>query len=211
MAARHTASQLVEASEALVADNPIMTPVLAEFGPCRFGPKPRVDERFARLARSIAGQQLSVTAASTIFGRVSSLLGFVTAETVLSVEPGQLRACGLSNAKVAAFVDLAERIAAGSVDLASLGRRSDADVVETLTAVRGIGRWTAQMFLLGSLHRLDVWPTGDVGVRNGFAQMMGLDRVPTTLELEQLGERFRPHRSVVAWYCWRVLDSEPID
>jgi len=174
------------------------------------GPRPLVEERFARVARSIAGQQLSVTAASTIFGRVVDLVDLVTPASILRTSPDGLRECGLSNAKVAALCDLAQKCSDGTLDFGSLGRIPVEDAVARLTEVKGIGRWTAEMFLIGSLHKLDVWPTGDAGVRNGFAQMTGLKIAPTADELQPMGNPFRPYRTIVAWYCWRTLDNKPV-
>ena len=197
------------ASRLLAVDHPEIARGIEVFGPARFGTKPRVDERFGRLVRSITGQQLSVTAARTIHGRVCDLLGDPTPERVLSEDPERLRACGLSNAKVAALLDLSHHVVDGRLDLAALGRRRDQDVVASLTRVKGVGPWTAHMFLLGVLHRLDVWPIGDVGVRNGFTLLTGGGTTPSSEDLERLGEPFRPYRSVVAWYCWRFLDNDP--
>jgi DNA-3-methyladenine glycosylase II len=199
----------LRATELLVAEHPEIARAHAMFGPARFGSKPKVDERFGRLARSIAGQQLSTTAARTIFGRVVELVGEINAESILSTEGQALRGCGLSNAKVHALHDLATHVVDGSFDLASLGRKSDEVVIESLVEVKGIGRWTAQMFLFGSLQRLDVWPTGDAGVRNGYRLLAELASSPTADDLEPLGDRFRPYRSIVAWYCWQILDNNP--
>jgi 3-methyladenine DNA glycosylase/8-oxoguanine DNA glycosylase len=97
----------------------------------------------------------------------------------------------------------------GSIELETIGRRDDESVVAELTRARGVGPWTAQMFLLFTLHRLDVWPTGDLGVRVGYARAFGLPAPPTATELAVAGDRFRPYRSAVAWYCWRVVDTSP--
>lgn len=179
------------------------------FGPVSFGNKPAVAERFGRIARSICGQQLSVAAARTIHGRVCDLLGEISPATILATAPEDLRGCGLSNAKVAALMDLSEKVTTGALNLGRLGRISETDAVAQLTQVRGIGEWTAQMFLLGSLHRLDVWPTGDAGVRNGYALVADLATVPTADELEPMGDAYRPYRSIAAWYCWQLLDNAP--
>jgi 3-methyladenine DNA glycosylase/8-oxoguanine DNA glycosylase len=167
-----------------------------------------VSARFEALARSIAFQQLAGAAASTIWGRVRALVpGPFTAEAVLALDDDDLAAAGLSRAKRAALEDLALHVADGRVELARMGRMPDDEVVAELVQVRGIGTWTAEMFLLFTLHRLDVWPVTDLGVRNGYAQAFGLAEAPTPKELEAAGERFRPHRSVVAWYCWRAADT----
>jgi len=169
-----------------------------------------VGRRFESLAEAIVYQQLAGRAAATIHGRfVLALGGAVTPESVLSASDEVLAASGLSRAKAASIRDLADHVASGRLVLDRMGRLPDQDVVDQLTQVRGIGPWTAQMFLLGTLGRLDVWPTGDYGVRAGFGRAWGLPGIPTPQELEALGEPFRPYRSLVAWYCWRVADERP--
>jgi 3-methyladenine DNA glycosylase/8-oxoguanine DNA glycosylase len=168
-----------------------------------------VDQRFAALARAIVYQQLAGRAASAIHGRVVvGLGGEVTPAAVLAASPELLASCGLSGAKTAALRDLAEKVDSGEVALERMGRLPDNEVVEHLTQVRGIGTWTAQMFLLATLGRQDVWPVGDYGVRAGFARAWGLPDVPHPSDLDALGEPFRPYRSLVAWYCWRVVDAK---
>ena len=165
-------------------------------------------DRFASLAEIIVYQQLAGRAAATIHGRLVAVLGGeVTPERVLAASPELLASAGLSGAKAASIRDLAEKVVTGEVSLERIGRLSDDAVIEHLTRVRGIGPWTADMFLLGTLGRLDVWPTGDYGVRAGFAAAWALAEVPTAAELMVLGEPFRPYRSLVAWYCWRVMDD----
>ena len=121
-----------------------------------------------------------------------------------------LAACGLSGAKAASIRDLAEKVVSGQIALDRIGRLTDEDVVAHLCQVRGIGPWTADMFLLGTLARLDVWPTGDYGVRAGFARAWDLPQIPTPKELAVRGEPFRPYRSLVAWYCWRAADDRMV-
>jgi 3-methyladenine DNA glycosylase/8-oxoguanine DNA glycosylase len=189
-----------------------MAVLVERHGPMHLPPPPRAAQRFEQLARSIAFQQLAGRAASTIWGRVRALVpAEFTPEEVLAVPPPDLLAAGLSRAKAASIIDLAEHVADGRVALARIGRSPDAEIIEHLTAVRGIGPWTAQMFLLFTLHRLDVWPTGDLGVRVGFGRAWGLPATPTPAELELLGEPYRPWRSVVAWYCWRAADTKTPD
>lgn len=166
--------------------------------------------RFAELARNIVYQQLAGNAAASIHGRlVEALGGEVTAPRVLATPEATLRACGLSGSKMASLVDLATKVVSGEVALERIGRMSDDEVVAHLTVVRGIGPWTAQMFLISTLSRLDVWPTGDYGVRAGFARAWSLGDIPNPKDLDALGEPFRPYRSLVAWYCWRVADDKP--
>jgi len=167
-----------------------------------------VDRRFADLARNIVYQQLAGKAAASIHGRfVDALEGDVCAERVLATPEPLLRSCGLSGSKTLSILDLADKVSSGTVVLDRIGRLSDEEVVSHLTVVRGVGPWTAQMFLISTLSRLDVWPTGDYGVRAGFARAWSLDEVPAPKELEELGERYRPYRSLVAWYCWRAADD----
>jgi 3-methyladenine DNA glycosylase/8-oxoguanine DNA glycosylase len=164
--------------------------------------------RFAALAEIVVYQQLAGRAAATIHGRfVAAVGGVVTPATVLGAADADLAGAGLSRAKASAIRDLAERVAAGDVHLERLGRMDDDAVVEHLTRVRGIGPWSAHMFLMGPLGRLDVWPTGDYGVRAGVARAWSLAAVPSSRELEVHGDPFRPYRSLVAWYCWRVMDQ----
>ena len=168
----------------------------------------RSSQRFAALVEIIVYQQLAGKAAATIHGRFEEAMGgAVTPDGVLAATPELLASTGLSRAKAVSIRDLAERVVTGEVALERIGRLSDDGVIEHLTRVRGIGPWTAQMFLLGTLGRLDVWPIGDYGVRAGFAAAWGLPEIPSSQELAPLGEPFSPYRSLVAWYCWRVLDA----
>jgi 3-methyladenine DNA glycosylase/8-oxoguanine DNA glycosylase len=137
--------------------------------------------------------------------------GPFTAAAVLDVGEERLRSAGLSGSKAKAVLDLADRVAMGDVRLGSIGRRSDEEDEAELIRVWGIGRWTAEMFLIFQLGRLDVWPTGDLAVRAGYGRMYGLETPPAPGELDLLGERFRPWRSVVAWYCWRALETVVAD
>jgi 3-methyladenine DNA glycosylase/8-oxoguanine DNA glycosylase len=134
--------------------------------------------------------------------------GPFTPEAVLALGPEPLRGAGFSGAKTASLLDLAAKVDDGTVRLDRIGRLSDDDVVRELVAVRGIGPWTAEMFLIFTLHRLDVWPIGDYGVRVGYAKAFGLPEVPTARELAPLGDRFRPYRTYATWYCWRVAGTE---
>jgi DNA-3-methyladenine glycosylase II len=123
----------------------------------------------------------------------------------LAVPDETLRAAGLSANKLASIRDLSQQVAAGEVDVAGLVDLDDEDVISRLTAVRGIGRWTAEMFLLFELRRPDVWPVGDLGVRYGYSLIFALPEAPAARDLEAMGERFRPYRSVAAWYCWEAV------
>lgn len=166
-------------------------------------------EPFYYLSRAICYQQLAGKAAATIHGRfVEALNGDVSPARVLRVRESTLREAGLSRNKLAAIRDLAAKVRSGAVEVHDLEDQSDDEVVRRLTRVRGIGQWTAHMYLMFKLLRPDVWPVGDLGVRSGYAKIHGLGQVPSQKELEPLGEAYAPWRSAAAFYCWRVLDTE---
>jgi DNA-3-methyladenine glycosylase II len=197
---------LSRAVEELAGRDPVLASLVASAGPMRL--RPPVESHFAALVRSVVYQQLAGRAAAAIQGRLVDLLdGDVSPEAVLAHTPESLRTAGLSGAKSASVIDLATKVVDGTVVLESRGlsRESDEEVIARLSTVRGIGEWTAQMFLLFQLRRLDVWPTGDLGVRRGYGLAWGV-AMPLPAELRQLGEPYRPYRSVVAWYCWRACD-----
>jgi DNA-3-methyladenine glycosylase II len=177
----------------------------------RYNITPSVSIRpFDALAESIAYQQLSGKAAATIFGRVRALYPkrkWLDPEQLLATPDETLRAAGLSRAKTAALKDLAAKTIDGTVPAGrALFRMSDDEIITRLTAVRGIGRWTVEMLLLFDLGRPDVWPVDDYGVRKGFAKTFGRRKLPTPKQLMKFGEKWRPYRSVAAWYFWRALD-----
>ncbi|MEY2439767.1 MAG: DNA-3-methyladenine glycosylase [Verrucomicrobiota bacterium] len=170
---------------------------------------------FEALAESIAYQQLSGKAAATIWGRVRALYPrrkFLDPKAVVTTPDEKLRAAGLSRAKVAALKDLAAKTIDGTVPTArALAKMTDEEIIERLIAVRGIGRWTVEMLLLFDLGRSDVWPVHDYGVRKGFAKVFGKRKLPTPKQLIKLGEKWRPYRSVAAWYFWRALDDPKVE
>ena len=175
-------------------------------GPCTLGKAPRTSHLDA-LVRAIVYQQLAGRAAAAIHGRFLALFDGrpLTPDGILAISEPRLRSVGLSTAKVTAIRDLADKSLDGTVPLRSLGRHGDDDVVARLTRVRGIGRWTAEMFLMFQLGRPDVWPVDDFGVRNGYAIAYGFEEMPTPKQLQPLGETYRPYRSVAAWYCWAAV------
>jgi 3-methyladenine DNA glycosylase/8-oxoguanine DNA glycosylase len=202
------AGPAARAAADLAARDPVLSSLVAHYGPPRLGGRKPASSRFAVLANAICYQQLAGKAAATIHARfVAAVGGEVTPANVLAAPADALRGAGLSAAKAAAITDLAQKVMDGSVSLERIGRLSDEDVVDHLVQVRGIGRWTAEMFLLGTLGRLDVWPVGDYGVRAGFASAWGLPEIPAPAILLDHGEAFRPYRSIVAWYCWQVVDN----
>jgi DNA-3-methyladenine glycosylase II len=194
------------AVDLLAGRDPVVAGLVAAVGYPRIS-RPS-ETHFAALVRAVTFQQLAGAAASAIHGRlVVALDGQVTPEQLLGLSPEALRAAGLSGNKAASLRDLAAKVVEGVVvlDPRGLGRESDDEVVARLSTVRGIGRWTAEMFLMFQLRRPDVWPTGDLGVRKGFGLAWRIP-MPTAKELEPLGDPFRPHRSLVAWYCWRATE-----
>jgi DNA-3-methyladenine glycosylase II len=193
---------------ALTRRDPALRALVRVVGPCTMGQGRTRRPHFAELARMICYQQLAGAAARTIHGRFEALVdGHPTPESVLALPDAALRGAGLSAAKAASIRDLAARVEAGDVRLARIGRLPDDEVVRELTMVRGIGRWTAEMFLMFQLGRPDVWPVDDLGVRKGYTLIYSHAAMPLARDLDPLGERFRPYRSVVAWYCWRAVDT----
>ena len=174
-----------------------------------FMPPPPTGDAFGTLARSISHQQLAGRAAAVIYGRFVALFGDdpPPPAAVVATPVEMLRACGLSGAKVTAIRDLAARFLDGTIPEAQLASLSDDEVVARLTVVRGVGRWTAEMFLLFDLGRPDVWPVDDFGVRKGWARIHQAVEMPPPRHLSALGDPLRPYRSAAAWYCWRALDS----
>jgi len=183
----------------------------------RTGPiHPEIDRRgsrdaFEALARAIVGQQLSTKAAATIWGRLTELLGSAKPkpEQILAADPEAMREAGLSRAKVSFLRDLAERVGDGRLDLKRLAELPDEDVVADLIEVKGIGAWTAEMFLIFHLGRPDVVSTGDLGIRRAVQIAYGLEELPGPGELERISEEWRPHRTLACLYLWRSLDNAP--
>jgi DNA-3-methyladenine glycosylase II len=172
----------------------------------------RPDDAYGALLRSIVGQQLSTKAARAIYDRLTALFGghTPTPAELLGADPEAIRAAGLSRPKVAYLRDLAERVADGDLDLQRLVELPDEEVAAQLTAVKGLGQWTADMFLIFHLGRPDVLPVGDLGIRRAVQLLYGLDRLPEAPELARLAEPWRPHRSLACLYLWRSLDNEPV-
>ena len=162
---------------------------------------------FAALVRSIMYQQLAGAAATAIHGRFLKLFADgLSPEAVLALPAGSMRSVGVSGSKEAAITDLARKVADGTVLLHDVDSLGDDELVARMVQVRGIGRWTAEMFLMFQLGRLDVWPVDDFGVRKGWAAIHKLKEQPTPRALQPEGDRFRPYRSIVAWYCWRAVE-----
>jgi DNA-3-methyladenine glycosylase II len=195
-----------DAADILVTRDPVLAGLIAAAGPIRIGR--RTGSHFAGLVEAIVYQQLAGAAANAIHGRlVAALDDDVEPEVLLALSDETLRAAGLSSNKARSLRDLATKVLDGTVVLSprGLSRQSDEQVIARLSSVRGIGPWTAQMFLIFRLRRLDVWPVGDFGVRQGYGLAWEVP-MPTARELEPLGDPYRPYRTVVAWYCWRAVE-----
>jgi len=209
--ARDPGGVIKAALDELSERSEVLAQLITEHGP--YAPRRAAQpDLFASLAKAIIYQQLAGKAAAAIHRRFKDQLeAQVCAERVLALTVGDLRAAGLSGAKAVAVLDLAGHCADATLNLDELDVLDDLALTRSLCRVRGIGPWTAQMFLIFELGRLDVWPTGDLGVRKGFARAFAISDTPRAPELEPLGQRFRPFRSIVAWYCWRALDtSKPL-
>ena len=195
------------AAARILADrDPVIARMLAETGPPRL--RRQSESHFGTLVQAIVFQQLAGRAAAAIHGRlIAALDGDVQPEALIALSDETLRAVGLSRAKVVSLRDLAAKVLDGTVVLSprGLARESDEEIIVRLSAVRGIGTWTAEMFLLFQLRRLDVWPVGDLGVRRGYGLAWQVP-TPTARELQPLGDPYRPYRSVLAWYCWRAAE-----
>lgn len=201
---------LAAATAHLTAADPALAALIRQVGPCRLEIG-RMESPFRSLLKAIVYQQLSGKAAATIYGRVAALFpdGRPTPEALAALPAEALRGAGMSRAKATAAHDLAARTLDGTVpERAALDRMDDAAIIERLTAVRGVGPWTVEMLLIFELGRPDVLPVTDLGVRKGFARLHGLEVLPAPSALRKEGERWRPYRSVAAWYLWRAADSK---
>jgi DNA-3-methyladenine glycosylase II len=195
-----------EAARILAAKDPVIARMLAETGPPRL--HRTTESHFGTLVRAVVYQQLAGNAAAAIHARlIAALDGDVQPEGLIALSDETLRAVGLSRAKVLSLRDLSAKVLDGTVVLSPhrLARKSDEEIITALSAVRGIGRWTSEMFLLFQLRRLDVWPTGDFGIRRGYGLAWQVP-TPTAKELEPLGDPYRPYRTIAAWYCWRAAE-----
>lgn len=196
----------------LARRDPFLRGVIRRNGPCTLRPHRGYYEI---LVRAIVSQQLSGKAAETIINRfraVYGLKGFPKPEQILATPDAMLRATGMSNGKVSFVKDLAAKVEDGSLKLNRLARMPDDEIIAMLTQVKGIGVWTAHMFLMFSLCRLDVLPVGDLGIRNAIHKHYGFRSAPSTAQMEELAERngWRPYRTIASWYLWRALEDESL-
>jgi DNA-3-methyladenine glycosylase II len=195
-----------EAAEILAERDPVIADLLRKTGPPRL-PRPK-GQHFEALARAIVYQQLAGAAAGAIYGRlIAAAGGEIQPERIAGLSDEQLRAVGLSRAKVLSLRDLAAKSLDGTISLSgrALARKSDDEVEALLRSVRGIGPWTAQVFMMFRLRRLDIWPTADLAIRRGYGLAWRLP-TPTARQLEPLGDPYRPYRTILSLYCWRASE-----
>mgnify|MGYP003339360782 CR=1 FL=1 len=200
------------ARRVLGRQDPVMQQLMRRIGPCRLASRQHTDA-FKALVHAIISQQLSTKAAATIARRFLELCGpgVPTPAKVAALSDEQLRGVGLSGQKTRYMRDLCTRVLDRSLPLASIHTLDDEAVIETLTAVKGIGRWTAEMFLLFRLHRPDVLPVGDLGILKAVKEQYGLRTLPSPERLRKIGEHWRPYRSVACWYLWASLNNTPAE
>jgi DNA-3-methyladenine glycosylase II len=206
-----------KAREALAAADPAMAALIERIGEIDLATRlrRRSEERpadaYGALLRAIVGQQLSTKAARTIYGRVRDLFGGTTPspEQLLEASEEELRACGLSGRKVEYIRDLAAHVLSGELELDRLGELSDEEAIEEIVAVRGLGQWTAEMFLIFHLERPDVLSGGDLGIRKAIQVEYGLEQMPAPQRVLEIGEPWRPHRSLASLYLWESLAAVP--
>jgi DNA-3-methyladenine glycosylase II len=196
-----------EAVEHFRRTDPVLHSLVERVGPLSIGLE---SDYFASLAGAITGQQLSSAAAATIWGRVTALLGRVNPQTVLAADGESLRSAGLSRSKIIYLRDLASHVTAGRLDLAHIATLPDEDAVDQLIAVKGIGRWTVEMFLIFSLGRPDVLALDDTALRSTVAWLYDLP-APERDAVARMGERWMPHRTAASLYLWKALDARRVE
>jgi DNA-3-methyladenine glycosylase II len=205
VAARSPVTIMRQAIRHLQAADPVMGGIIQRVGAYRIEFR---DPGFETLVRAIVNQQLSGRVAQVIFGRLKDAVpeGLLTPDNILALRPARMRKLGLSKQKTAYIRDLARHVRDGAIDFAAMDTLPDAEVVERLTTVKGVGVWTAHMFLIFALRRTNVLPSGDLGVRSAIQKAYGLPVLPKPAEIEKLGARWHPYCTVAAWYLWRSLE-----
>jgi DNA-3-methyladenine glycosylase II len=196
------------ARRTIASRDPVLGDLMRRHGRCGLDDSQHTDP-FQALVHAIVSQQLSTKAAATIASRLDELLGSPAPARVAAVSDVQLRAVGLSGQKVGYLRDLCRCLEDGSLRLDALDHMTDDEVIAALTSVKGIGRWTAEMFLMFRLHRPDVFPVGDLGIVKAIKVAYGLRALPTPARMLRLGDAWRPYRSVACWYLWASLDNVP--
>lgn len=190
--------------------DPVLAAIIKKHGACGIASVQRADH-FSALVRAIVFQQLSTKAASTIYNRFAALMpdAHPVAEVLATLTDEQLREVGISRQKAGYLRDLARKVVDGSLDLRHLDAMTDEEVIASLTQVKGIGRWSAEMFLMFRLLRPDILPVGDLGIVNAMRKAYGMRKAPTPDRMRRIGEAWKPYRSIACWYLWRSLDNEP--
>lgn len=191
-------------AEKLLSKDKYIAPLIQKWGGCTIKPIPK-SKYFEDLVDAICSQQLSGKAAKTIFGRVKNLLGKIRPENILAKNDQELRDCGLSWAKVSYVKDLAKNITSNKLQVTRLDKLSDEEVIKVLVAVKGIGRWTAEMFLMFSLARPDIFPADDLGINKAISKIA--KKQMTKSQMLKFSERWKPYRTVASWYLWRSLEN----
>ncbi|HTS58125.1 MAG TPA: DNA-3-methyladenine glycosylase [Terriglobales bacterium] len=188
--------------------DPVLAALIDRIGPCRmaYGPP-----EFHSLAESIVYQQLNGKAAATIFERLAALAGQpLTAQGILRLSEAEMRSVGLSKQKSSYLRDMADRTLKGQLDFGKLGDLSDQDVIEHLTQVKGVGVWTAQMFLMFTLRRPNIFPTGDFGVKSAIKKHYRKRKLPTPAQMEKIAKSWEPYRTTACWYLWKSMDIKTV-
>jgi len=203
-----TPPDFTAARRALMRRDPVLAAIIRQHGPCGLGAVRDRFDHFAMLARAIVFQQLSTKAATTIHNRLLESLpgGAMTPAALAAIDEAQSRAAGISRQKHGYLRDLAEKVVSGVVPLEAVDDMPDEDVIAALTAIKGIGRWTAEMFLIFRLQRPDVLPVGDLGIQNAIQKAYRLRKKPSPDRMRKLAAAWQPYRSIACWYLWRSLD-----
>ena len=206
-----TAEDMARARRVLMRRDPVLAPLIKKYGTCGIKTG-REQDIFCGLVEAIVSQQLSTRAAATIYGRVRALLpdgGTPTPEALQLVPDAALRGAGLSRQKLGYMRDLSLKVLDGSINTAGLGEMTDEQIVQELTKIKGIGRWTVEMLLIFRLTRPDVFPAGDLGIVKAVQKAYNLRKTPDVKRLHAIAERWRPYRSVASWYLWASLENKP--
>lgn len=195
-------------AERFLSKDKYIGPLLKKYGKCRIRPRKKKDY-FVDLVDAITSQQLSGKAASTIFNRVKEKCsGEITPQKLIKLKTEELRSCGLSYAKCSYAKDLADNVISKRLQVTKLDKLTDEEVMKELIAVKGIGRWTAEMFLMFSLARQDIFPVDDLGIRKGVRLLRPSFAKATEGQVEKLSERWKPYRTIASWYIWRSLENK---
>lgn len=206
-----TPEEFARARRAIMRRDPVLAPVIRKHKERTLLDRPIMDP-FPALARVITGQQISTKAAATIYGRLAALMpaGMVP-EAMLALTDEQFRQAGMSRQKITYLRDLAAKVASGDLPVHSLHELTDDEVIEAIVRVKGLGRWSAEMFLMFRLHRPDVLPVDDLGIVNAIHRLYRLRKKPTADRIRKIGEAWRPYRTIACWYLWRSLENVPVD